>query len=162
MPTCVEPADLTLIILCVYFISCFSQGFKKWLEEVTTELQGVSDSKCQFISSVLITCCLKECDIQLEFTKFVHPLLKMLCVQPNVKNKSCFNISYLLDITAKTFRYLILVLVNESLCMAVLYIIVILHFQLQFAHRTLICEKPLLYIESDRESACRKHICYPS
>lgn len=73
------------------------------MEEIVAELQNVDSSKHQFISSVCIACFTEECHVSFKAAD-LYPLLKMLCVQPNLESKICPNVSYLMDVTEKSFR----------------------------------------------------------
>ena len=39
-----------------------------------------------------------------KLSEYLYPLLEMLCIQPNAERKSCPNVSYLMDVTEKSFR----------------------------------------------------------
>ena len=63
-------------------------------------LQFVENPKSQFISSVCIVYCLEECHfVQPKEAKFLYPLLQMLQVQPNKRDRSCPNVAYIFDAT---------------------------------------------------------------
>lgn len=86
----------------VYYIQ---QEIKTWLEGIVAELQNVESLKCQFISSVCIACCVQEYHVPFaKLSEYLYPLLEMLCVQTDAESKSCPNVSYLMDITDKSFR----------------------------------------------------------
>ena len=95
-----------------FFPVNLSQEIKQWLEEIVAELLSVESPKRQFISSVCIACCTTECGVfSLKCAKFVYPLLKMLHIKPNVENRICPNVSYLVDIVNN--RYVIPFLVAQ-------------------------------------------------
>lgn len=107
----IQKVNMLVLAHCTFYDilnSVFAQQeFKRWLEGIVTELFHVESLRRQFISSVVIACCIKECKLdvrQLKLTEFVCPLLQMLHIQPSVGCNCCSNVSYLLDITTDKFR----------------------------------------------------------
>ena len=79
---------------------------KNWLEQVIETLAKAENSTQQFVSSVLITCCIHKCLISHNLKKeFVLELLNMLSLSTGIREK----VSYLMDIIPVQYRYAILI-----------------------------------------------------
>ena len=65
----------------------------------------VENPSHQFVSSVCIACSCLECDIfNLKKSYFVHPLLRMLHITPNVETSTCPKVSFLFNVLSIPFR----------------------------------------------------------
>ena len=73
-----------------------------WLEETVAELSKVPRSQDQFIAAISIACCIVECQLpyNLKMKPFVVPLLKMLNIQPDIKER----VEFLKDVVSRDFR----------------------------------------------------------
>ena len=77
---------------------------KDWLEQVIETLAKAENSTQQFVSSVLITCCIHKCLKSQKLKKeFVLGLLNMLSLSTGIQEK----VSYLMDDIPVKFRYVI-------------------------------------------------------
>ena len=77
---------------------------KNWLEQVIETLAKAENPTQQFVSSVLITCCIHQCLTSHSLKKeFVMRLLNMLSLSTGIQEK----VSYLMDVIPVKFRYAI-------------------------------------------------------
>jgi hypothetical protein len=77
------------------------KGMKNWLEQVIETLAKAENPTQQFVSSVLITCCIHQCLTSHNLKKeFVMRLLNMLSLSTGIQEK----VSYLMDIIPVQYR----------------------------------------------------------
>lgn len=75
---------------------------KAWLESIVVSLQEdcAENPKKQLVSAVCIAYCFFHSitSVQPKIDKFVVPLLKMLCLKPDLTNQSCPSYVYLCEV----------------------------------------------------------------
>ena len=75
---------------------------KDWLESIVVSLQEdcAENPKKQLVSAVCIAYCFFHSIISVrpKIDKFVVPLLKMLCIKPDLTNQSCPSYAYLCEV----------------------------------------------------------------
>ena len=86
------------------------QVFKEWLESIVDSLQaGSADSpQKQLASAVFIVYCIRKSSINiahLKIEKFTIPLLRMLCLKPDLEKQQCPDYEYLCKVLPKQCRY---------------------------------------------------------
>ena len=82
---------------------------KGLLEEITSKLERDDAPVHQFVSALLITCCIEECHIHcsLKIKEFVIPLLRMLNIKSDIKQK----VAFLMDIPRSNWYIALLPLI---------------------------------------------------
>lgn len=86
------------------------QTLKGWLESIVESLQGGSAESPQkrLASAVLIAYCIRKASIStahLKIDDFTTPLLRMLCLRPDLEKQQCQDFAYLCEVLPKEYRY---------------------------------------------------------
>ena len=86
------------------------QTLKGWLESIVESLQGGSADSPQkrLASAVLIAYCIKKASISIAHLKiddFTIPLLRMLCLKPDLEKQQCQDFACLCEVLPKDYWY---------------------------------------------------------
>ena len=79
-------------LLLSKLVALFLQEMKGWLEEMVAKLVEAPRSHHQFISAMAVACCIVKCHIphSLKMKNFVIPLLNMLNLQPDIRERAMY------------------------------------------------------------------------
>ena len=96
------------------------QVMKDWLESIVVSLQEelAETPEKQLVSSVYIAYCFLRCipSAHPKTDSFIVPLLKMLCIKPDLVNQACPSYEYLCKVLPENSRY------AKFLCYLVYYV----------------------------------------
>ena len=86
---------------------------------VTLKGEGAEDPEKQLVAAVYITYCFHKCIplSQPRIDKFVVPLLKMLCIKPDLAIQACPSYVYLCEVLPNRSRYAQLLYCYYTVCM---------------------------------------------
>ena len=110
------PIKLERNLVCFFFLPCYLmfvncslfQSLERWLESIVTCLQGRSaeSPQKQLASAVLIVYCITLTKINIADLKFTIPLLKMLCLSPDLKEQKCPDYEHVCKLLPKECWYI--------------------------------------------------------